>query len=205
MQTTKRRRLTPDERINEILDAAAELVVETGIAQLNMERIAQKAGVSKGLVYAYFPNVTVLLQEVLKREHRALQVQQMQAISSTGSFEEMARATAHNNHERYNERGLLIERLRGDPAVADAMRNTDRKTRRAVVDYLTGQVTDNYDMPDDVARLATELVIGPGHEYQRISADRLRKMDEVWGAMMVGAMKELEKRYGKTVTEKKEG
>ncbi|MCB1694430.1 MAG: TetR/AcrR family transcriptional regulator [Pseudomonadales bacterium] len=191
-----RRRLRPDERIQEILDAAAELVVETGIAQLNMEKIARRAGVSKGLLYAYFPNVKTLLQEVLLREHRKLQRAQLDAITSAVDFESMAKSTAHNNHVQRTERGLLVERLRGDPEVAGRMVDVDRKSREGVIDYLTGQVTMHFAIPEQIARLATSLIIGPGQGNLHFAPGPVEDMDEIWGAMMVGAMKELERRFG---------
>ena len=44
--TPKRRRLNPEERINEILDAATKLVVSDG-TKITMEKIAHQAGASK--------------------------------------------------------------------------------------------------------------------------------------------------------------
>lgn len=195
-EANARRRLAPDERIAEILDAAAALVVEQGIAQLNMEKVARRAGVSKGLLYAYFSNVKALLQEVLLREHRALTEMQRETIARADGFETMARTTAHNNHVQRSERGILIERLRGDPEIAGAMRGVERRSRKRVIRYLSAQVTANFAIPEDVAQVAVELAIGPGHEYRKLTDEETATMDDVWGAMMVGAMKELERRYG---------
>ena len=194
---SKRRRLTPDERVAELLDAAAELVVEEGIADITMEKIASRAKVSKGLVYAYFPNVKALLRQVLIREHHEQQSEQLAAVSRPASFENMARATAHINHRRYQERGLLVERLRGDPEINAVMAERDRKTREAVIDYLSNQVLAHFDLPEDVAILATELIVGPDRRHRPPDQSTLQMMDEVWGAMMVGAMNELVTRYGK--------
>lgn len=199
---SKRRRLKPDERINEILNAAAQLVVSDGIAQLNMERIASRAGVSKGLLYAYFPNVKTLLQAVLLREHQQAADAQLTAIAANTDFETMARATAHNNHQRFSDRGLLIERLRGDPEIASVMTAIDAKARAAVIDYLTKQVTTHFNIPVGIARTATSLAIGPGQHPMSFTPLQIKQMDEVWGAMMTGAMQELEKRFGKKVEDK---
>lgn len=194
----KRRRLTPEQRVDEILDAAAALVVEDGIADLNMAKIASRAGVSKGLLYAYFPNVKTLLLAVLVREHREHHAEQLATVQAPADFEAMAKATAHNNHRRYNERGLLVTRLRSDPEINAAMQDRDKRTRRAVVEYLASQVLAHYDLPENVATTATELIIGPANQYESMDTASLETMDEIWGAMMVGAMKELESRYGKT-------
>ncbi|MDZ4054203.1 MAG: helix-turn-helix domain-containing protein, partial [Phenylobacterium sp.] len=53
---TKRTRLTPQARRDQILDRAAELVLADGLAAISMDGVARAAGVSKGLVYNYFPD-----------------------------------------------------------------------------------------------------------------------------------------------------
>ena len=194
----RRRRLAPEQRADEILDAAAALVVEEGIAGITMAKIADRANVSKGLLYAYFANVKELLQAVLIREHRAHHAEQLETVQAPASFEAMARATAHNNHRRQTERGLLVARLRGDPEINAAMAERDRRTRHAVVSYLTRQVVEHYRLPEEIATTATELIVGPANHYESLSQTSIETMDEIWGAMMVGAMKELESRYGDT-------
>ncbi|TDI95861.1 MAG: TetR/AcrR family transcriptional regulator [Deltaproteobacteria bacterium] len=50
-----------DFRTSEILDAARRVIADVGYADASMERIAQKAGVSKGTLYLYFENKETLL------------------------------------------------------------------------------------------------------------------------------------------------
>jgi len=54
-------------------------------------------------------------------------------------------------------------------------------------------VTANYAIPAPVARKAVMLALGFDQEDERFQDDE--QMDEIWGAMMSGAMQELEKRY----------
>ncbi len=197
VEQKKRRRLKPDERVREILDAAALLVVEGSIKEISMDSVARRAGVSKGLIYAYFDNITSLLQAVLVAEYRDHERDQLAAIEEADSFESMARATAHINHERQNSRGVLVARLRGEPDIAGPLLAHEDKTRAAVQAFLVGEVTRHFDVPLDVALTATDLVIGPGAKAVNRSPDQLAHMDEIWGAMMVGAMNELEQRYGR--------
>ena len=77
-----RRRLAPEERRSLILDHTAEIVARDGVAQLSIEGIGRAAGVSKSLVYAYFPNLTALLSDLYGREMRRLRKQQMQAAET---------------------------------------------------------------------------------------------------------------------------
>ena len=60
----QRKRLAPEERQSSILDHAAEIVAAEGLAAVTMDRVAKAAGVSKSLVYVYFPSTTELLQNL---------------------------------------------------------------------------------------------------------------------------------------------
>ena len=49
--TNRRRRLAPDQRIDEILDAAYRLVQNEGMSTLTMNKIALEAGSSQGIQF----------------------------------------------------------------------------------------------------------------------------------------------------------
>lgn len=194
--STKRRRLSPNQRQQEILDATYQLVLAAGISNLTMEKIAMEAGASKALLYSYFPNISGLLQQLYKRELGKLQAQQRAVMESPHSFEDMVKQTASINRVNQNKRQLLIKRLEGDPSVRTAMSKTDRRARTEVVKYLCDEITGSYDIPPNVAEEAVKLALrydeqGPVGR-QKNTIDR----DEIWGAMMVGAMQELQKRFG---------
>ena len=61
----KWRRL-PEERPQQILDAAFAVFGEHGLSAARLEDIAQRAGVSKGTIYLYFPNKEALFQEMIR-------------------------------------------------------------------------------------------------------------------------------------------
>lgn len=62
-----RRRLAPEQRRREIVDAATGLIANSGYAGLTMARFAEACGMTKaGLMY-YFPNRESLLTAVLER------------------------------------------------------------------------------------------------------------------------------------------
>ena len=125
--STKRRRLSPNQRQQEILDATYQLVLADGISNLTMEKIAREAGASKALLYSYFPNISGLLQQLYKRELEKLQAQQRQVMKSPHSFEDTVKQTASNNRVNQNKRQLLIKRPEGNASVRTAMSKTDMK------------------------------------------------------------------------------
>lgn len=68
ISTAPRPRLTRQERREQLLDIAAELIQESGIGAITMERVAQRAGVSKVIPYRHFANADDLVVELFRRE-----------------------------------------------------------------------------------------------------------------------------------------
>jgi AcrR family transcriptional regulator len=58
------RRRAPDERPQQIIDAALAVFDERGLAGAH---IAQRAGIAKGTIYLYFPNKEELFREVIRQ------------------------------------------------------------------------------------------------------------------------------------------
>jgi AcrR family transcriptional regulator len=61
-----------DDRRRQLLDAAAQILVERGAAAMSMESLAAEAGVSKALPYKHFENSESVLAELYRRETMAL-------------------------------------------------------------------------------------------------------------------------------------
>jgi AcrR family transcriptional regulator len=64
--TTKRREL-PEVRREQILDAAAQVFLDRGLAQATMADVAEAAGVAKGTIYLYFDSKSALLTALRAR------------------------------------------------------------------------------------------------------------------------------------------
>ena len=61
------RRRAPDERPQQIIDAALQVFGERGLAGARLEDIARLAGIAKGTIYLYFPNKEALFREVIQQ------------------------------------------------------------------------------------------------------------------------------------------
>jgi AcrR family transcriptional regulator len=79
--STASRQRRKQARPSELLDAALELFVEKGFAATRAEEVAQRAGVSKGTLYLYYPSKEDLFKAVIAKtlaariEQTAQQVQ----------------------------------------------------------------------------------------------------------------------------------
>src|SRR5689334_4234658 len=88
---TARKRLPAEERRRQLLDVAAQLVVEHGQHAVTMEGLAEAAGVSNGLVYVYFRNRADVLLAILEEHWEAFD-REIAAARVTGeSFEDRLR------------------------------------------------------------------------------------------------------------------
>ena len=195
MGERRRTRLDPETRREQILDATAALVLREGLARLTMADVAEAAAVSKSLIYAYFANLAELLEAVYARETALLNEQHLAALRAPHGFEDMVRATARISRQARDERQRLVERLAAEPGLKDRLAEAERKNRRGVVRFLTREITAHYRIPKALAEDATRLALRYEPEGD-LSAARAARLDEIWGAMIVGAMSELERRYG---------
>lgn len=66
-------RLHLDERRRQLLDAGAALFVEHAFEEISMRQIAEAAGVSKALLYHYFPSKTALFKAAIQDAATELQ------------------------------------------------------------------------------------------------------------------------------------
>lgn len=72
-------RRRPGERPQQILEAALQVFGETGVATARLDEIADRAGVSKGTIYLYFPNKEELFRQTIKQALASLEASQRQA------------------------------------------------------------------------------------------------------------------------------
>lgn len=63
-------RMPLGQRREQLIDAALELILERGYAQISIEAIARAAGITRPVVYDHFPNLHRLLHAVIEREER---------------------------------------------------------------------------------------------------------------------------------------
>jgi AcrR family transcriptional regulator len=70
---TKTTRLPPDERRGQLVALGLELLGQTPHDQVSIEAIARAAGISKGLLYHYFPTKDDFVVAVLRRSYEELE------------------------------------------------------------------------------------------------------------------------------------
>ena len=105
-----------DERQQQILNAAAAVIIRLGYDKTTMNDIADEAGVSRGTVYLYFNGKEELFEALLYREYMQYAqtwLEQIEADPRGGTIGGFYRATFH----AVNRRPLIAAMLRRDRRV----------------------------------------------------------------------------------------
>jgi AcrR family transcriptional regulator len=100
--------MAPEARRAQIVEAAARLILQQRHLPLPLESLAREAGVSKALIYAYFPTQHDLFNAVLDREFAALVAGGVEAASQAPSLEAAALGCGLAYFERVAEAGPVI-------------------------------------------------------------------------------------------------
>lgn len=106
-------RLSKEGRREQLLDAAAEMVVERGVAALTMEGLAERAGVSKALPYQHFDNANAVLVALYGREIGLLGRRVYEAVNGVAEPEERVFRAIHAYFDVVAERGRVLGAFTG--------------------------------------------------------------------------------------------
>ncbi|MBX7541240.1 TetR/AcrR family transcriptional regulator [Qipengyuania sphaerica] len=195
--TKRRTRLDPETRRSLILDSAAEIVAEEGVAVLTMETLGRKAGISKSLVYNYFSNTREVLSELLERELRRQRRAQSKAAENVETFEGLVRAVTHEYLNYIDERGLIIERLQSEPSVS-AIHDPTEYGRDGAVEYLAAIAARHFDLPPEIAHAVTDISFGlPANAgaYLLRREIGLAELEDLTSTMIIGAFAAIRSDY----------
>ena len=82
-----------------IVDAAARILVKHGYDAFTTNRVAEKAGVSIGSLYQYFPNKDALLSELMRRHTLAIEdgIEAMAEQAKRAPLAEVVRVAIEHN------------------------------------------------------------------------------------------------------------
>ncbi|WP_181764803.1 TetR/AcrR family transcriptional regulator [Streptomyces albidus (ex Kaewkla and Franco 2022)] len=147
-----RRRLSTEERREELLAVGARLFSRSPHEDVSIEEVAEIAGVSRGLLYHYFPTKKDFFAAVVERESRRM-LQLTAAVPGVPAREQLSLGL--DSFLEYVEshaqgfRAFHRAEAAGDPVV--------RKVYREGLDAQERQILDALAADPEVARLASEM------------------------------------------------
>jgi AcrR family transcriptional regulator len=196
----RRQRLAPEERAGQILDFAARLIIDEGFTELSMERLARDAGISKALIYNYFPNRNDLLRELLEREMRVLRERQLLELAAATDFRDFIYRTTRTYVTQVKERGALLQRLWAETAVARTVADQHQSHRGEALRYTVREMMKEYGLPKDVATAAVDMGMAMTEAAAQQLAGTGKDVDFVTNVcvtLLLGGMDALAREHGK--------
>jgi AcrR family transcriptional regulator len=165
-------RLPRDERRKQLLAAAQEVFVANGYHAAGMDDIAERAGVSKPVLYQHFPGKLELYLALLDTQTEALAAAVAEALEATDDNHQRIHGvvSAYFDFIDGESRGddgafrLIFETdLGNDPLVRDRVAAVAERTMRAAAQTVAGDT----GLDADSAELLAVALIGAGQVAAR--------------------------------------
>ena len=178
MTQSVRRRLSPEDRRNQILDCARQVILEQGLSTLTMDRLAAQAGVSLPLIYKYFDTRLQLLQTLLTREYKAFRKSFLAAKTTPGSYRDALRGYVDVNFRQFSD-GDILGILLGQ---ADVRKVVDDRARSRSAPFFIKELANEFAIPPRLAEkivvMASGASIAAAEHYNRVGGDRDAQIDQ---------------------------
>lgn len=157
-----RRRLPRAERAQQLLDVAEAVFTEHGLQAASMDEIAERAGVTKPVVYDHFGSKDGLLAAVIERAGGQLQELTAAAVAGARDAEEALARGLHSYFTFLQARvgawhAVLTETMATSTAAAEALEGVRRRQLDYIAPLISAQAPD---VDPGSAHVYAELVIG---------------------------------------------
>jgi len=189
-------RLAHADRRDALLDAAVEFVAAGHIDDISMESVAERAGVSRALVYKHFANRHDLLAAVYQRESALLHDELAADVAAASSVEEMFRALVHGALRAQASRGATFAALRGARMRTTASRAEQRQRDRTTLRYFATQAVRQFGLDEPHARAGVAIMLGAietvlAQWRARPTPQHAALLEDAYVALVVGGLHEL--------------
>jgi AcrR family transcriptional regulator len=184
---------TRDARREGLLDAAAGLVAAGDVEAVSMEAVAERAGVSRPLVYKHFANRTELLEALYARESDALHRAIGGEVAKAKTLDDMFRALVRGSLSAQAERGATFAALRAAAGRTDARQREQRNRDRGTLTFFVRQVVHQFDLGETQARAAVSIMLGAidsvlGVFRVRPTREHAALLEETYVTLVVGGL-----------------
>ena len=178
--STKRTRLSPKARRDQILDVAKQYIRRQGLQQFSLKQLAVEASVSEPLLFHYFTSRTELLQQLLKREFTGSLKSLNTSLDNAVTLDDIVRIYVAVNYDQAFE-GSVINILLAEPEIAVAIEEirseNERLGQRMLIDTISGELGVTRKKAAMIAIMASSASISAAkfsHEYDVPRADAIQ-------------------------------
>jgi AcrR family transcriptional regulator len=192
-------RLARADRREELLDTALELVASGDVESVSVESVADRAGVSRSLVYKHFANRTEILTALFERETARLHDKLAADVTAARSMEEKYRALCHGSLEAAKERGQIFDGLRSAAGMNKQLRKVQRDRDRETSSVYVRLAEREIGATRDVAEPVTALLLGAitpmlNLWHARPTEAYAAELEDAYMCVVSGALEEMRQR-----------
>ena len=142
-----------------LLDTALTLVAEGDLDGMSMESVADRAGVSRPLVYKHFRNRTEILTALYLRESERLHEELSVDVQAAATIEEKYRALFHGSIRAAEDRGQIFAVLRSAADMNAPLRKIARERDRHTVEFYSQHTIDELGSPRPETEAITAMLL----------------------------------------------
>lgn len=150
------------------MDAAAELVLAQGYLPLSLEKLAARVGVSKGLIYEYFPTQADLFAALVGDELNALASAGLEAAAAGADLVAAAQSSADLYLRHIAERGPVAHFVLRDGYMKGRVMRMEVRVRDRLLRRFARGARRELRLPPDEATAAVVLVLAIPEEMGRL-------------------------------------
>jgi len=184
--------------IDAIFEAAIQVLLANGLERITTIQIAERAGVSVGSLYQYFPNKNALLAAIVKRHVGQVVDATIAACESAHgrTLAEMCATMMHAFVDAKTRRPEVSRALYLPSAAVNAdaiVREESLRCAQAVQDMLVTARDAAFEQPQLVSRMLVGSIVGPTRAVIEAGGDRatFERLKRHLTALGVGYLKEV--------------
>lgn len=138
-ETAKRVRLSPDQRRAQLIELGVKMLGERAIEDISISEIAAEAGISRGLLFHYFPTKQDFQLEVVRHANAEL-LMRVVPDPTLGLFDMLRDSVSRYIDYVSENRTSYLALLRGPASSSPDLVALVEQTRNAIVDLILTQV-----------------------------------------------------------------
>jgi AcrR family transcriptional regulator len=182
-------RMPRDARRAQLLESALDVFVAQGYHAAAMDDIAERAGVSKPVLYQHFPSKLELYLALLEQSSDQIIDATCQALASTTDNQVRVLATVQVFYDYVaNEKGAFRLVFESDLTSEPAVRAQVDRVTSVCADEIAKVIREDTGLPDEASHLLAVSLVGMAQVSARYWLDGGGRIDQSQAASLVASL-----------------
>lgn len=168
--------MPPEQRREQLIDAALSVIVAQGYQGVSIEAIAREAGVTRPVIYDHFPNLGSLLHALIEREESYSLDQLAHVVPGSPGEADLAEELAGSVRRfldavtaRPATWRIILLPLEGTPAIVREHVEINRRGILERIEQMVGWAIKRRELPEDLdVELAARAILALAEEAGRM-------------------------------------